>query len=65
MNKKIKTISKKFAGLGAAAVFVSLFLPQKQPFLEYLPGNNYPDSHHSKFSIQISPLLNLEEVCLS
>ena len=48
MRSKMKTIKKKFACLGAAAVSVSPFLPQKQPFLEFLPGNNYPDSHHSQ-----------------
>ena len=35
-----------YISLIVAIVFVSLFLPQKQPFLEFLPGNNYPDSHH-------------------
>ena len=62
MSSKMETIKKKFARLGAAAVSVSPCLPQKQPFLEYLPGNNNPDSHHSqgvmKFATQISPLLN-------
>ena len=51
------------ATLAATAVFVSPFLPQKQLFLDFLPGNNYPDSHHllgvMKFATQISPLLNL------
>ena len=50
--------------MGAAAVFVSPFLPQKQPFLEFLPGNNYPDAPFvggMKFATQISPLLNLKE----
>ena len=39
---------KKFASLAAAAVLVSPFLHQKQPFLELLSGNNYLDSHHSQ-----------------
>ena len=32
MNSKMETISKKFAALAAAAVFVIPFLPQKLPF---------------------------------
>ena len=44
--QKWKPFQKKFARLGAAAVSVSLFLPQKQPFLDFLQGNNYSDSHH-------------------
>ena len=48
MSSKMEIISKNFARLGAATVFVSLFLPQKQPFLGFLPGNNYPDLHYSQ-----------------
>ena len=51
MNSKMETISIKFAGWGAAKVFVNPFLPQKQLFLEFLPGG-------MKFATQISPLLN-------
>ena len=47
--------------MATTTVFVSLFLPQKQPFSDF-EQKNYPDSHHSqagmKFASQISPLLN-------
>ena len=36
--------------------------------ITFLPGNNYPDSHHSlggmKFATQSSPLLNLQVTIL-
>ena len=37
MNSKMETISKKIASLATTAVFVSPFLPQKQPFSDFEP----------------------------
>ena len=62
-NQNKKPFEKKFTELAAGAVFVSLFLLQKQLIYYFLAGNNYPKSPLSqggmKFASQISPLLNL------
>ena len=59
---KKATFCPNIAPMAARAVFVSLFLPQKQLIFNFLVGNNFSESPLSqggmKCATQISPLLN-------